>query len=98
MRTDSKCGKEHLGRCTGERPVFTREQAVARLREMGYEFNYERADWQLEGAHPDDDHARGRLAWTPDYCRPDEPDRGTEFFLRKPWGLGVVRILGGGLS
>lgn len=84
---------DHAGRCT-DGPLFTRDQAVARLTEMGYRFHEVRADF-YRGDPGSDNWDRGRLAWAPDFCDTDNthPNTGTRFWLRRPYDLGTVEVL-----
>lgn len=89
------CGRAHIGRCT-DGPTYTRDDASVRLLELGYRFDEERADWWRPLLGFDGDGLpvdRGRLAWTPDYCHPDEVSSGTRFFLVRPHGGGEREVL-----
>lgn len=70
---------KHPGQCTTG-TVYTKEQAKAKLAEMGYTYNGALYVWELPNGEG------GRLEWTPDYCNPDAFDSGTAFQLRSHHG------------
>lgn len=70
-----KPGHTHIGQCS--QGTVTREQAEAKLRELGFTFHPESIEWKRGDT-------RGRLSMTPDYCNPDNTNVGTAFALRLP--------------
>lgn len=83
----------HPGPCTEGR-TYTRDEAVARLAELGYAFDERRCDfWRGDAVGTDGEPAdRGRLGCIPDYCTPDEYV-GVRWFLQRPYTFVEVQVL-----
>lgn len=79
--TTTQKHRKHPERCTTG-TLFTKEQAYAKLAEMGYTFDTERFEW-VDAAG----QVGGRLVWSPDFCNPDDCTTGTSFWLRSPAGV-----------
>ncbi|GAB3081156.1 hypothetical protein GCM10027053_52180 [Intrasporangium mesophilum] len=87
-------GHRHIGQCTTG-PLFSRDDAERRLVDLGFTFNAERGDWQRgdEVAADGQPAERGRLAWQPDYCHPDDVERGARWWLSRPYRGGDIPLL-----